>query len=76
VHLANASFGGTYAYDVKDYTGTTTFVSLGATAQNVEATAISADLWYRVDTVAKQSISVVQTGTNSTQTGYIVVEYI
>lgn len=67
---------GTCSYDVKNNDGTVTFVSMPSTAQNVFVSAISSDLWYLVDTEVKRTIQITQAGTDVSQSGYVVVDYI
>lgn len=67
---------GSFGYKVVNDDETVVFAEMSPTAHSSSVTVSSEDLWYRVDTEDKRGLKIVQTGTNSTQSGYIVVDYI
>lgn len=72
-----STLSGTFTYTVQSNDGTpVVFATMSSVANTAAQNAISSDLWYHVSSSTLQTINLVQSGTNSTQNGYIVIDYI
>jgi hypothetical protein len=77
IHKYTALYGATtHNYTVKNYDNTVTFVTATGVVNTFDGAITSNDLWYEIDTEAKRTINVAQTGDTHEAPGYILVEYI